>query len=81
MRLCLDLYEDPVLTPCCHRFCRGCILGVIGTLGPPRPRVRIPVRKEELITVPRALRFDVDLDERWRRSTKISALIAKVAAA
>ena len=77
--VCLDVYEDPVLTPCCHRFCRGCILGVIGTLSAAMcPVCRIPVRKEELITVPRASRFAVDLDERWRPSTKISALIDDV---
>ena len=62
-----------MLTPCCHRFCRGCILGVIGTLSAAMCPVPIPVRKEELITVPRASRFAVDLDERWRPSTKISA--------
>ncbi|KAE8636989.1 hypothetical protein XENTR_v10003251 [Xenopus tropicalis] len=29
--LCLSIYTDPVMLPCGHNFCRGCIGGVLGT--------------------------------------------------
>ncbi|XP_059729740.1 E3 ubiquitin-protein ligase TRIM7-like isoform X2 [Haemorhous mexicanus] len=43
--LCLDLFEQPVLTPCGHSFCGQCLAGVLGD--PPRrspcPQCRAPV--------------------------------------
>eukprot|EP00079_Xenopus_tropicalis_P012792 XP_002940232.2 PREDICTED: tripartite motif-containing protein 7 [Xenopus tropicalis] len=29
--ICLSIYTDPVMLPCGHNFCRGCIGGVLGT--------------------------------------------------
>uniref|UniRef100_A0A8C3N0T3 Uncharacterized protein n=1 Tax=Geospiza parvula TaxID=87175 RepID=A0A8C3N0T3_GEOPR len=33
--LCLDVFEQPVLTACGHSFCGQCLAGVLGE--PPRP--------------------------------------------
>ena len=58
-------------------FCRECITGCLGSgLGVAQcPVCREPVRRQELITVPRASRFSVDLDTHWRPSSKIKALM------
>lgn len=133
--VCLDSFDDAVLTGCAHQFCRECILGCIGNMSAapcpicrPPPQVerawppaltpwlglawlwrgaraaasahrwkgaslealphplsppltfsdppRLPVSKNDIITVPRASRFSVDLDKHWRNSSKIDALMA-----
>ncbi|XP_039582536.1 E3 ubiquitin-protein ligase TRIM7-like [Passer montanus] len=48
--LCLDLFEQPVLTACGHSFCGQCLAGVLGN--PPRcaacPQCRAPVEPGSL---------------------------------
>jgi DNA repair protein RAD5 len=74
--VCLDQYDDPVLTSCSHKFCRECILGCLGASGRAQcPICREIVERHDLVTVPGS-RFTVDLDEHWRVSTKIEALMA-----
>ena len=77
--VCLDAFDDAVLTSCAHQFCRECILGCIGAMScTPCPVCRLPVSRQDLITLPRASRFSVDLDRHWRNSSKIDALMADV---
>ncbi|XP_071590577.1 E3 ubiquitin-protein ligase TRIM7-like isoform X2 [Heliangelus exortis] len=33
--LCLELFSEPLITPCGHNFCRGCLQTLLGV--PPRP--------------------------------------------
>ena len=76
--ICLEVFEDPVLTSCAHQFCRECIMGCLGpSLGAaPCPVCRVPVRRHELISLPtyENSRFAVDLDNAWRPSSKLTAL-------
>ena len=77
--ICLEIFEDPVLTPCAHQFCRECIQGCLGSLGQaPCPVCRVPVKRSELLTISLHTnsRFAVDLDTCWRPSAKLNALMA-----
>jgi DNA repair protein RAD5 len=74
--VCLDQFDDPVLTACSHKFCRECIQGCLGASGRAAcPVCREMVDRHDLITVP-GPRFTVDLKQHWRSSTKIEALMA-----
>ena len=76
--VCLEPPEDAVITPCAHTFCRECILGVFGRGALAHcPLCRETVAREQLLTVPRASRFAVNIDdeEHWRTSSKIDALL------
>ena len=45
--ICLDAFDDAVLTGCAHQFCRECILGCIGTMScTPCPVCRLPVTRQ-----------------------------------
>ncbi|KAI0089494.1 SNF2 family N-terminal domain-containing protein [Irpex rosettiformis] len=51
--ICLDNYEDPVVTTCCHVFCRNCIVKVIESFQPTEgddtSRPRCPVCRADNI--------------------------------
>lgn len=73
--VCLDQYDDPVLTACSHKFCRECIQGCLGASGRALcPICREMVERNDLVTVP-GPRFTVNLQEHWRASSKIEALM------
>jgi SNF2 family DNA or RNA helicase len=47
--VCLDKAETPVVTPCCHVFCRACIEQVISnSLEPTCPLCRAEIRQSDL---------------------------------
>ena len=76
--VCLDQFDDPVLTRCSHTFCRECLLGCLGPAGrAPCPVCRELVERGSLVTVPGS-RFAVDLDSHWKASAKLEALMADV---
>ncbi|CAI9105535.1 OLC1v1004474C1 [Oldenlandia corymbosa var. corymbosa] len=77
--ICLEAFEDAVLTPCAHRLCRECLLAswrssVSGLC----PVCRNTVSKQELITAPTHSRFRVDIDRNWVESSKVSALLREL---
>ncbi|CAH1452492.1 unnamed protein product [Lactuca virosa] len=74
--ICLEAFEDAVLTPCAHRLCRECLLS--SWRNPASglcPVCRKSVSKQELITAPTDSRFRVDVDKNWVESSKVSALL------
>ncbi|KAG0483181.1 hypothetical protein HPP92_011265 [Vanilla planifolia] len=77
--ICLEAFEDAVLTPCAHRMCRECILtswrGIACGLC---PVCRTTVNKQDLITAPTNSRFQVDVDKNWVESSKVSALLQEL---
>ena len=75
--ICLEVLEDPVLTSCAHVFCRECITSCLANAmgAAPCPVCRETVHRQDLITLPRASRFSVDLDTAWRPSSKLTALM------
>ncbi|XP_073283155.1 DNA repair protein RAD5A-like [Primulina huaijiensis] len=74
--ICLEAFEDAVLTPCAHQLCRECLLASwrSSTSGL-CPVCRKTISKQELITVPTDSRFRVDVEKNWVESSKISALM------
>ncbi|KAG8371209.1 hypothetical protein BUALT_Bualt13G0063500 [Buddleja alternifolia] len=74
--ICLEAFEDAVLTPCAHRLCRECLLASwrSSTSGL-CPVCRKTISKQELITVPTESRFRVDVEKNWVESSKVSALM------
>ncbi|EFJ06146.1 hypothetical protein SELMODRAFT_448887 [Selaginella moellendorffii] len=59
-----------VLTPCAHRMCRECLFNSWRTsAGGPCPI------SEELITVPTSNRFRINVEEQWKESSKVEALL------
>ena len=49
--VCLDAFEDPVVTACDHVFCRACILKSLHQAGKTCPICREGVCSAELIAV------------------------------
>ncbi|KAL3850342.1 hypothetical protein ACJIZ3_012224 [Penstemon smallii] len=74
--ICLEAFEDAVLTPCAHRLCRECLLASwrSSTSGL-CPVCRKTISKQDLITAPTDSRFQVDVERNWVESTKVSALM------
>ncbi|CAM8885602.1 unnamed protein product [Rhodiola kirilowii] len=74
--ICLEAFEDAVLTPCAHRLCRECLLASWrnATSGL-CPMCRKIVKKQDLITAPRDNRFHIDVEKNWVESSKVSALL------
>ncbi|XVF62919.1 hypothetical protein PTKIN_Ptkin09bG0047400 [Pterospermum kingtungense] len=74
--ICMESADDPVLTPCAHRMCRECLLSSWGT---PTvglcPICRTLLRKNELITCPTENKFRVDVEGKWKESSKVSKLL------
>ncbi|KAK6936152.1 HIRAN domain [Dillenia turbinata] len=77
--ICLEVYEDAVLTPCAHRLCRECLLASWrnATSGF-CPVCRKIIGKQELITAPTSSRFQIDIDKNWVESSKVSVLLQEL---
>ncbi|KAF7083561.1 hypothetical protein CFC21_087340 [Triticum aestivum] len=77
--ICLEAFEDAVLTPCAHRLCRECILSswqspAAGLC----PVCRKSMTKQDLITAPTNSRFQIDVEKNWVESSKISFLLEEL---
>ncbi|XP_066321736.1 LOW QUALITY PROTEIN: DNA repair protein RAD5A-like [Miscanthus floridulus] len=77
--ICLEAFEDAVLTPCAHRLCRECLLSSwrSATAGL-CPVCRKSMSKQDLITAPTDNRFQIDVEKNWVESSKISALLQEL---
>lgn len=77
--ICLEAFEDAVLTPCAHRLCRECILSSWqSTAAGLCPVCRKSMSKQDLITAPTDSRFQVDVEKNWIESSKISFLLQEL---
>lgn len=77
--ICLEAFEDAVLTPCAHRLCRECLLA--SWKSPTSglcPVCRKTISKQELITAPTESRFQIDVEKSWVESSKVSALLSEL---
>ncbi|XP_063943456.1 DNA repair protein RAD5A isoform X2 [Daucus carota subsp. sativus] len=77
--ICLEVFEDAVLTPCAHRLCRECLLAswqshTSGLC----PVCRKTVSKHDLITAPTTSRFQIDIEKNWVESSKVSILLSEL---
>ncbi|KAH7680561.1 DNA helicase protein [Dioscorea alata] len=77
--ICLEAFEDAVLTPCAHRLCRECLLASwrSATAGL-CPVCRKVINKQDLITAPTESRFQIDIEKNWMESTKVSVLLQEL---
>ncbi|GAB4824772.1 DNA repair protein rad5a [Ancistrocladus abbreviatus] len=74
--VCLEAFEDAVLTPCAHRLCRECLLASWRNQASGLcPVCRKSISRQDLITAPTNSRFRVDVEKNWVDSTKVSALL------
>nr|CAB3486567.1 unnamed protein product [Digitaria exilis] len=75
--ICLEsASDDPVLTPCAHRMCRECLLSSWRSPdGGPCPLCRNHISKSDLIILPAQCHFQVDAENNWKDSCKVSKLI------
>ncbi len=74
--ICMELADDPVLTPCAHRMCRECLLSSWRTpTAGLCPICRQLLKKTDLITCPSENQFRVDVEKNWKESSKISKLL------
>lgn len=74
--ICLEAFEDAVLTPCAHRLCRECLLA--SWRNPTSglcPVCRKTISKQDLITAPTESRFQIDIEKNWVESSKVVALL------
>ncbi|KAA8550241.1 hypothetical protein F0562_001925 [Nyssa sinensis] len=74
--ICLEAFEDAVMTPCAHRLCRECLLA--SWRNPTSglcPVCRKAINKQDLITVPTDSRFRIDVERNWVESSKVAALL------
>ncbi|CAO2814655.1 unnamed protein product [Amaranthus hypochondriacus] len=77
--ICLEAFEDAVLTPCAHRLCRECLLASWRNAASGLcPVCRKLVSKQDLITAPTDSRFQIDVEKNWVESTKVSALLSEL---
>lgn len=74
--ICLEAFEDAVLTPCAHRLCRECLLASWrnATSGL-CPVCRKTIGRQDLITAPAENRFQVDIENNWVESCKVTVLL------
>ncbi|RDY08011.1 DNA repair protein RAD5A, partial [Mucuna pruriens] len=74
--ICLEAFEDAVLTPCAHRLCRECLLASWrnATSGL-CPVCRKTIGRQDLITAPTENRFQVDIEKNWVESCKVTVLL------
>lgn len=77
--ICLEAFEDAVLTPCAHRLCRECLLASwrSATSGL-CPVCRKSVNRQDLITAPTDNRFQIDIEKNWVESSKVSILLQEL---
>ncbi|GLJ41479.1 hypothetical protein SUGI_0858480 [Cryptomeria japonica] len=74
--ICLESIEDAVLTPCAHRMCRECLLASWNKSSSGFcPICRYTISKHDLITCPTNSRFQIDVKQNWKESSKVSALL------
>ncbi|KAJ8446099.1 hypothetical protein Cgig2_017601 [Carnegiea gigantea] len=74
--ICLEAFEDAVLTPCAHRLCRECLLASWRNAASGLcPVCRKTVSRQDLITAPTDSRFRIDVEKNWVESTKVSSLL------
>ncbi|XP_004304707.1 PREDICTED: putative SWI/SNF-related matrix-associated actin-dependent regulator of chromatin subfamily A member 3-like 2 [Fragaria vesca subsp. vesca] len=77
--ICLEAFEDAVLTPCAHRLCRECLLASWrNSTSGLCPVCRKSVSKQDLITAPTESRFHVDIEKNWVESSKIVILLREL---
>ncbi|KAK8545016.1 hypothetical protein V6N13_066330 [Hibiscus sabdariffa] len=77
--ICLEAFEDAVLTPCAHRLCRECLLASWRNANSGLcPVCRKTVTRQDLITAPTENRFQVDVERNWVESTKVQALLQEL---
>ncbi|GFZ12847.1 DNA/RNA helicase protein [Actinidia rufa] len=77
--ICLEAFEDAVLTPCAHRLCRECLLASWRThTSGLCPVCRKTVSRQDLITVPTKSRFQIDVEKNWVESCKVAALLKEL---
>ncbi|RHN75397.1 putative DNA helicase chromatin remodeling SNF2 family [Medicago truncatula] len=74
--ICLEAFEDSVLTPCAHRLCRECLLASWrNSTSGLCPVCRKTVSKQDLITAPTESRFQIDIEKNWVESCKVTGLM------
>ncbi|CAA6663709.1 unnamed protein product [Spirodela intermedia] len=77
--ICLEAFEDAVLTPCAHCLCRECLLASWRCAASgPCPICRRIIHKTDLITAPTDSRFQVDIENNWVESSKVSMLLKEL---
>ncbi|XVF19793.1 hypothetical protein REPUB_Repub11eG0141500 [Reevesia pubescens] len=77
--ICLEAFEDAVLTPCAHCLCRECLLASWRNSNSGLcPVCRKPVIRQDLITAPSESRFQVDVEKNWVESTKVVVLLQEL---
>lgn len=77
--ICLEAFEDAVLTPCAHRLCRECLLASWrNSTSGLCPVCRKCVSKQDLITAPTESRFHVDIEKNWVESSKVVILLREL---
>ncbi|XP_058088986.1 DNA repair protein RAD5A isoform X2 [Magnolia sinica] len=77
--ICLEAFEDAVLTPCAHCLCRECLLASwrSATSGL-CPVCRKSITRQDLITAPTESRFQIDIEKNWVESSKVSVLMREL---
>ena len=74
--ICMESPDDPVFTPCAHRFCRECLFSHWGTSEGGKCAIcRQPLKKSDLITCPSESPFKVDIENNMTESSKVSKLL------
>ncbi|CAK7329279.1 unnamed protein product [Dovyalis caffra] len=77
--ICLEAFEDAVLTACAHRLCRECLLASWRNASSGLcPVCRKTITRQELITAPTDSRFQIDVEKNWVESSKIAALLQEL---
>ncbi|KAH7561169.1 hypothetical protein JRO89_XS10G0183700 [Xanthoceras sorbifolium] len=77
--ICLEAFDDAVLTPCAHRLCRECLLASWRTpTAGLCPVCRKTINRQDLITAPTDSRFQVDIKKNWVESSKITVLLKEL---
>lgn len=77
--ICLEAFEDAVLTPCAHRLCRECLLSSWRNAASGLcPVCRKMVSRQDLITAPTESRFQIDVEKNWVESTKVASLLCEL---
>ena len=75
--VCLGDIEDAVITLCLHVTCRLCLIRALETSGM-CPLCRKILNREDFMTVPRDNKFDIDLDSKFKRSSKMEKLMEQM---
>ncbi|KAB1227332.1 putative SWI/SNF-related matrix-associated actin-dependent regulator of chromatin subfamily A member 3-like 2 [Morella rubra] len=77
--ICLEAFEDAILTPCAHRFCRECLLASWrNSTSGLCPVCRKMIARQDLVTTPTESRFRIDVEKNWVESSKIVVLLREL---